>query len=86
MKAKVTVQFRGVIDGEVYPRLWPVGSIIEGDLARSAIAAGQAKAIEGAPENKMMEGARLGEPQSSPIGGGKLSSSPRRGRPKVEKK
>ena len=43
IKAKVTKAFDGVPDGAVYPKSWEPGDIVEGDLARVAVAEGWAK-------------------------------------------
>lgn len=56
MKAKVIKQFRGVIDGQVYPVTFGVGQIIEGSLAESAIGGGYAKSIGQAPMNAALGG------------------------------
>lgn len=85
MRAEVLVGFVGVKDGEIYPRKWQPGDEIDGDLAKSAVQSGHAKMLPGAPENKMLDGARLGE-FSGRTGEDKLSSSPRRARPKAERK
>lgn len=57
-KAKVTIEFKGVEDGKVYPRTIKVGETITGSLAQSAIASGHAVDLEkkslSAPQNKMM--------------------------------
>lgn len=43
MRAIVTKAFSGVLDGDVYPRDILVGEEITGDLARTAVAAGNAE-------------------------------------------
>lgn len=62
--AKVTVEFKGAKDGEIYPTEFKVGDELEGELAAAMVAAGYAvdeekkldrpanKALKGAPENK----------------------------------
>ncbi len=66
--AKVTTEFMGAKDGEVYPTQFKPGDIVEGDLAAVAVREGWAeedpgqeekklnppanKAVKGAPENK----------------------------------
>lgn len=51
-RAEVTEAFPGAKDGEVYPQDFKIGDVIEGDLARAAVASGKAKEIaaESAPE------------------------------------
>jgi hypothetical protein len=44
MEAKVIKRFYGAEDGQFYPRWFEVGDEIKGDLAVSAIQAGNAKA------------------------------------------
>lgn len=70
MRAIVVSPFKGVKDGEVYPRSWKPGEIVEGDLAASALAEGHAalerqeraatasenKAVAAAPQNKARGG------------------------------
>ena len=46
MKAKVVKPFEGVRDGELYPRRFEVADVVEGDLARVAIAEGWAAPAE----------------------------------------
>jgi len=43
VRARVTVAFKGVEDGQVYPRQISVGEIIHGDLALAAIGDGRAE-------------------------------------------
>ena len=50
MKAVVIKSFPGAIDGQIYPRQFTEGDVIEGELARVAIAAGLAKPQK--PEQK----------------------------------
>lgn len=53
MRATVTKEFEGVKDGEVYPRQLLPGDKIEGDLARTAVAGGNADMTEDdTPEEK----------------------------------
>ena len=40
MKAKVTKEFPGRADHEPFTRIWPVGAVIEGELAASAVSVG----------------------------------------------
>jgi hypothetical protein len=47
MKAKVTKKFEGVPDGKFYPESFNPGDVIEGDLAQSAIDAGNASPLSG---------------------------------------
>lgn len=58
MRAMVTKAFPGVEDGKIYPRDIAVGEVVSGDLAREAIAAGNAEEVD---EDKMLaaEQARL---------------------------
>lgn len=71
MKAIVETPFHGAPDGDVYPRWFNKGDIVEGDLANVAVKQGWAKpvsgnaaradaenkAVTGAPENKAVAGA-----------------------------
>lgn len=45
MKAKVFKTFRGVPDGEIYPREFVAGDEVDGELAIAAINGGMARAI-----------------------------------------
>jgi len=49
MKARVVKPFEGVRDGDLYPRRFEVADVVEGDLARVAIAEGWAEIFEPAP-------------------------------------
>lgn len=49
LEARVTKQFQGVADGDVYPKLCAVGDVITGELAQAAIDAGWAEKAEAAP-------------------------------------
>lgn len=53
MKAKVTREFFGVVDGKYHPRTIHVGEIITGDLARVAVKEGDGVAypLEQPPRN-----------------------------------
>lgn len=82
MKAAVTVPFDGVPDGEHHPRKFNIGDVIEGNLALAMVPT-HAKMISGAPENKMLEGARGNS--NGPTGEAQQSSSRRPGRPKTKK-
>jgi hypothetical protein len=46
MRAKVTTDFDGVLDGEIYPQTFLIDDEITGDLARTAVAAGNATILE----------------------------------------
>jgi hypothetical protein len=48
MKAVVTRPFDGAVDGTIYPRRFAVGDVVEGDLARVAVAEKWAAEDEGA--------------------------------------
>lgn len=52
MQAEVTRPFKGVVDGEVYPKSWKPGDVVAGNLAEAAVAAGHAKAIRGEKKAK----------------------------------
>lgn len=53
IRAAVIVPFRGVVDGEIYPRNFVPGDIVAGSLAVSAIGSGKAQAInQSTLENK----------------------------------
>jgi hypothetical protein len=53
MRAKVTSEFDGVLDGEIYPRTFLTDDEIAGDLARTAVASGKAVIVEDdTPEEK----------------------------------
>lgn len=75
MRAEVLREIKGVVDGEVHPRIFRPGAIIDGDLAKAEVRAGRAKYIEAAPRNKA-------EPPPGPFHGGpgSESSSPPAGR------
>ena len=47
MKAKVTKRFEGVPDGRFYPESFVPGDVIEGDLAKVSIEAGNASPLTG---------------------------------------
>lgn len=49
MKARVTKPFVGAPDGALYPRLFEVSELVEGDLARVAITERWAEAVDAAP-------------------------------------
>lgn len=68
MRATVTVAFKGVPDKEVYPKAYAPGDVVEGDLAREAIAGGFA--TEGdvvAPQPAPKPQPELLQPQSLPV-------------------
>lgn len=46
MKARVTKPFVGAPDGALYPRPFEVSELVEGDLARVAVAEGWAEALD----------------------------------------
>ena len=46
MKARVTKPFVGAPDGALYPRPFEVSELVEGDLARVAMAEGWAEPLE----------------------------------------
>lgn len=71
MRAEVLREFKGAADGEVHPRTFRPGDIIDGGLAKAEVRAGRAKYIEAAPRNKA-------EPPPGPFrdGPGSESSSP----------
>jgi len=79
IRATVTHSFKGVADGEIYPRTFAPGDVITGSLAVSAIGSGRAKATPaGAPENK----ADAPKKVAGPAGQDELSSSPPAGQVK----
>lgn len=45
MRAMVRRRFKGVADGQVYPRWWEPGTVVEGALAVAAVQAGDAEAV-----------------------------------------
>jgi len=49
MKARVVKAFVGAPDGVLHPRLFEVSELVEGDLARVAVAEGWAEALGAAP-------------------------------------
>ena len=49
MKARVTKSFVGAPDGALYPRPFELSELVEGDLARVAMAEGWAEALDEAP-------------------------------------
>jgi hypothetical protein len=49
MKAKVIKAFVGAPDGAFHPRQFEVSELVEGDLARVAVAEGWAEALGAAP-------------------------------------
>ncbi|MDO8974337.1 hypothetical protein [Reyranella sp.] len=49
MKAKVIKAFMGAPDGALHPRQFEVSELVEGDLARVAVAEGWAEALGAAP-------------------------------------
>jgi hypothetical protein len=49
MKARVVKPFEGVRDGDLYPRHFEVADVVQGDLARVAIAEGWAETLEPLP-------------------------------------
>ena len=52
-KVTVVQPFRGVADGEVYPKEFKAGDTVEGELAEVAVSNGWARRNKGAaPENK----------------------------------
>jgi phage terminase Nu1 subunit (DNA packaging protein) len=59
MRAHVTKPFRGVEDGQVYPRDIAEGETLCGDLAKEAIAGGWAEEIDEAKALKAAEKARV---------------------------
>ena len=69
--SEVLREFKGAADGQVHPRLFRPGEIIDGELAKAEVRAGRAKAIEAAPRNKS-EGEHRGP---FPTGGASASSS-----------
>lgn len=62
MKATVTQEFDGAKDGAIYPTKFKPGDVVEGDLARVAVA--QKWATEGEPE----KGAETGKAGGLPDG------------------
>lgn len=76
--ARVVSPFKGVPDGEIYPRVIGAGEKICGDLARVAVENGWAKSLGAAPENKAIS------PKNpvGPTGEDKPSSSRPAGRAK----
>jgi hypothetical protein len=46
MKARVIRAFMGAPDGALHPRLFEVPEVVEGDLARVAIAEGWAESLD----------------------------------------
>jgi hypothetical protein len=46
MKAKVIKTFVGAPDGALYPRQFEVAELVEGDLARVAVAEGWAEGLD----------------------------------------
>ncbi len=78
MKAEVIAPFKGVRDGEVYPRQWQEGDVIEGELAAAAVRGGMAKMLAGAPENKATRAKK--KETTGRTGRGQSSSSRRAGR------
>lgn len=72
MKATVTKEFAGAIDGTIYPKNWSPGDTVHGDLARAAIGMGCAEedvpsehsddlrtgAEDDAPKNAKLKGAK----------------------------
>lgn len=67
---KVTKRFYGAKDGEIYPRWFEVGEIIEGDLATTALDQCVAEDLKKKPPlNKSLESApRNKQSLSSPAG------------------
>lgn len=49
MKARVIKAFVGAPDGALHPRPFEVSELVEGDLARVAMAEGWAEALDAAP-------------------------------------
>ena len=49
MKARVIKAFMGVPDGALHPQQFDVSELVEGDLARVAVAEGWAEALGAAP-------------------------------------
>ena len=49
MKAKVIKAFVGAPDGALHPRQFDVSELVEGDLARVAVAEGWAESLDAAP-------------------------------------
>lgn len=83
MKAEVLFPFRGVPDGEIHPRQFRRGAIIEGDLARAMVDAGYAienKALGAAPQNKGVAGSGDERPTGGRTGAEKPASSSHQGR------
>lgn len=68
MRAEVLREFKGAADGEVHPRTYHPGEIIEGSLAKAEVGAGRAKVIDAAPRNKA-------EPPPGPFRDGPVSES-----------
>lgn len=73
MKATVLRPFRGVADGQVYPRKWKPGDELVGDLARVAVLEGNAKAVTETLENRAIENAP--ENKAAPAAGRFLDGS-----------
>lgn len=72
MRAEVLREFKGAADGQVHPRLFRPGEIIDGELAKAEVRAGRAKAIEAAPRNKS-EGENRGPFQTGEASASSLS-------------
>lgn len=81
MKAIVERPFKGARDGEVRPVQLRAGDEIEGDLARVAITAGYARALNAAPANKAIEAAPENRFRTAQVGGSDGGDTGERAKP-----
>ena len=87
MEAKVTREFRGVEDGHIYPRLFKVGEVITGELAKAEIESGRAVDVKkkNQPENKaILEAPRNKHSSASPQAPASPKKTARRSKAKAK--
>lgn len=77
MRAKVTKSFPGVKDGEVYPKIQNEGDIIEGDLARVAVAEKWAVEVDASDAEVKEQPADNTQPTQNGAKGGRKGGKPK---------